>query len=218
MTNLVLVRHGETTWHADNRYAGSTDIGLTSHGYEQAELLAGWARTARLDAIWVSPLSRTLETAAPPARATGLTLRIDDRLRELDFGQAEGRSHAEMERLFPDAMAAFRDNPVAHHLPGGEDPRDAAERAVACFEEIARDYPNGRVLVVMHTTLIRLTLCQLIGLPLEAYRSVFPFVRNAALTEIRLDGDRAALLEFNTPIASSTAPVTTRTAEPEATS
>lgn len=200
MTNLVLVRHGETTWHADDRYAGSTDIALTPRGYEQAELLAGWARTAGLDAIWVSPRSRALETAAPAARATGLTPRVDDRLRELDFGQAEGLTHAEMERLFPDAMAAFRVNPVAHRLPGGEDPRDAAERAVACFEEIARDYPGGRVLVVIHTTLIRLALCRLIGLPLEVYRSVFPFVRNAARTEIRLDGDRAALLEFNTPI------------------
>ena len=40
MTNLVLVRHGETTWHADDRYAGSTDIGLTPRGYEQGELLA----------------------------------------------------------------------------------------------------------------------------------------------------------------------------------
>ena len=213
MTNLVLVRHGETIWHAENRYAGTSDIALTPRGYEQAELLADWARTAGLDAIWVSPLLRARETVAAAAHATGLTPHVDARLRELDFGQAERRTVAEMEFLFPEAIAAYRADPVAHHLPGGEDPRDAVERAVACFEEITRLYPGGRVLVVMHTTLIRLALCRLIGLPLERYRSVFPFVRNGAITEIQLDGERASLLEYNAPISPSTAPVRTRFAE-----
>lgn len=213
MTNLVLVRHGETVWHAENRYVGTSDVALTPHGYEQAELLADWARTAGLDAIWVSPLSRTRETAAPAARAAELTPHVDARLRELDFGQAEGHTPAEMERLFPAAMAAFRADPVAHYLPGGEDPRDAVERAIACFEEITQLYPGGRVLVVMHTTLIRLALCRLIGVPLARYRSVFPFVRNGAITEVQLDRGRASLLEYNAPISPSIALVRTRAAE-----
>ena len=218
MTNLVLVRHGETIWHVENRYAGTSDVALTPRGREQAEVLAEWARTTELDAIWVSTLSRTQETAAPVVRATGLTPNVDARLRELDFGQGEGRSATEMERLFPEAMAAFRVDPVAHHLPGGEDPQDAAERVITCFKDITVAYPGGRVLVVMHTTLMRLALCRLIGIRLSLYRSMFPFVRNGALTEIRLDGDRMSLLEFNAPITSRIVPVPTRTAESRATS
>ena len=61
------------------------------------------------------------------------------------------------------------------------------------------------MLVVMHSTLIRLTLCQLLGLPLAKYRSVFPFVRNGALTEIRFDEHNVSLLEYNEPIESSIA-------------
>ncbi len=216
MTNLVLVRHGETIWHAENRYAGMSDIALTPRGYEQAEVLASWARGAGLGAIWVSPLSRAQETAALSARVTGLTPHVDVRLRELDFGQGEGRTASEMEQLFPEAMTAFYSDPVAHYLPGGEDPHAAAERAVACFKDIARAHPGGRVLVVMHTTLIRLALCRLLGIPLSLYRSVFPFIRNGALTEIRLDGDRMSLLEYNAPIESRIAPVPARTVEAEA--
>lgn len=217
MTNLILVRHGETIWHEENRYAGITDIALTPRGYEQAAVLAGWARTAGLDAVWGSPLLRAQETAATAARAAGLTPHFDARLHEVGFGQGEGRTVSEMEQLFPEAMAAFHVDPVAHHLPGGEDPRDAVERAIACFKDITVTYPGGRVLVVMHTTLIRLALCRLIGIPLSLYRSMFPFIRNGALTEIRLDGDKMSLLEYNAPIESRIAPVPARIAEAEAT-
>jgi broad specificity phosphatase PhoE len=216
VTNLVLVRHGQTIWHAENRYAGITDVALTRRGYEQAKVLARWARTAGLDAVWVSSLSRAQETAAPAARAAGLTPHVDARLRELDFGHGEGRTAAEMEQMFTEAWAAFQADPVAHHLPAGEDPREAVVRTLACFEEITRAYPNGRVLVVMHTTLIRLALCQLLDISLSLYRRVFPFVRNGALTEIRLDADKVSLLEYNAPIESRIASVPARTAEAEA--
>ena len=65
MTRLVLVRHGETIWHAENRYAGSSDIPLSPRGLEQAEQLAKWASRADLAAIWISPLRRARETAGP---------------------------------------------------------------------------------------------------------------------------------------------------------
>lgn len=202
MTRFVLVRHGETVWHAENRYAGSSDIAMTQRGYEQAELLAGWAKTAGLEALWCSTLGRARETAAAVARTTGLEPHPDARLLELDFGQGEGRTTAEMHALFPEALAAFYDDPAANHLPGGEDPHRAVQRALDCLQEIARAHPDGRVLVVAHTTLLRLVLCGVLGLPLSTYRRVFPFVRNGAVTEIRLEPEhnRAALLEFNNPI------------------
>src|SRR5690349_17984464 len=147
MSNLVLVRHGETIWHEENRYAGISDVALTSRGYEQAKLLAAWARSAGLDAVWVSPLLRAHETAALAARAAGLTRQVDERLHELDFGQGEGRTVAEMRQLFPEALAAYHADPITHHLPGGEDPQKAVERVIACFEDITLAYPGGRVLV-----------------------------------------------------------------------
>ena len=200
MIQLILVRHGESLWQGEERYAGSTDIPLSSRGREQAERLAAWSASAGLTAIWSSPLSRTRETAAPAERTTGLTAHIDFRLREVDFGRGEGLTAAEIERSFPEAFAAFQSDPVVHYLPGGEDPQRATQRAIACFREIEMKHPGGRVLVVSHSTLIRLALCELIGVPLSRYRSLFPSVISAALTEIRLEDEKASLLRFNAPL------------------
>lgn len=197
MTRLVLVRHGESVWHAENRYAGVSDIALTPRGVEQAHQLAAWARTAELSAVWASTLSRSQLTARACAEAVGMEMRIDERLRELDFGDAEGMTVGEMQERFPEALEAFRADPVSDHLPRGEDPVKAAHRFVECLQDIAREHPDGRVLVVAHTTAIRLALCRLIGVPLREYRRTFPFLRNCALTEIRLMDGQAAVLEYN---------------------
>ncbi|MEW9551422.1 histidine phosphatase family protein [Nonomuraea sp. NPDC050783] len=201
MTDLVLARHGETVWHAENRYAGVSDVELTPRGHEQAARLAGWAAGAGLTAVLASTLGRAVVTAEAAAAAAGLGPRTDPRLRELDFGRGEGLTAAEMRARFPEARAAFEADPAAHPLPGGEDPHRAADRFVAALREAAADGSGGRVLVVAHTTAIRLALCRLIGVPLGEYRRLFPRLDNCALTELRLrDGGRAALLRYNSPI------------------
>jgi probable phosphoglycerate mutase len=106
-------------WHAENRYCGSTDVGLTDEGQEQAKHLAEWAGHANLDAAWASDLSRARITAEPSATAAGVQLRLDPRLRELDFGQAEGLTIAEMAERFPDALAAFPQRPGHPPLAAG---------------------------------------------------------------------------------------------------
>jgi broad specificity phosphatase PhoE len=200
VTRLVLIRHGETIWHAENRYAGSIDIPLSPRGLEQAERLANWASSADLAAVWVSPLLRARETVLPSERAAGITARVDSRLREIHFGRGEGLTNTEIRQSFPEAFAAFQSDPVSHHLPGGEDPRDVALRAIECFKEIETMHPRGRVLVVTHNTLIRVALCQLLGVPLSKYRAVFPAIANGALSEIGLQDGHVALLKFNLPL------------------
>ena len=200
MTRLYLVRHGATVWHAENRYAGTTDVALDPGGYAQAERLAVWASDARLAAIWCSPLNRARETAAPSARAAGVEPRIDERLREIDFGQIEGKTMAEAEQLFPEEIRRFKADPATYPMPGGEDPHQAARRAVSVLRDIASKHQQGRVLVVTHSTVIRLALCSLFGIPLARYRTVFPAVRNGALTEIGLADENAALLQYNSPL------------------
>lgn len=200
MARLVLVRHAESVWQEEQRYSGSSEVGLSTRGREQAELLGRWAKGASIDAMWSSPQRRTLDTAVEVTRATGMEPIVDERLRELDFGAGEGHTLEELEQDFPDDVDAFRSAPVDHHLPRGEDPRAAARRVVECLQEIAQLHPQDRVLVVLHSTVMRLALCHFLGLPLNDYRRVFPLVRNCGLTEILLSGDQASLLQFNTPI------------------
>jgi probable phosphoglycerate mutase len=112
---LLLTRHAETVWHAENRYAGTSDVDLTPHGEAQAQRLAAWVRTRTIDAIVCSPVRRARETAAPSARAAGIEIEVDDDLREVGFGVAEGRTLAELD---PDVVARLRADPVAHPCPG----------------------------------------------------------------------------------------------------
>ncbi|MEV1241765.1 histidine phosphatase family protein [Nonomuraea sp. NPDC049750] len=200
MTNIALVRHGESVWHAENRYAGLSDIELTPRGLDQAGQLASWAGRAGLAAVWASTLSRARITAAASAEAAGVELRVDERLRELDFGQADGLTAAEMRERFPEARAAFEADPATNPLPGGEDPKLAADRFTECLQDIAAAHPDGRVMVVAHTTVIRIALCRLMGVPLDEYRRLFPKLDNCAITEIRPRNGQVAILRYNSPI------------------
>ncbi|MEU6600707.1 histidine phosphatase family protein [Streptomyces flaveolus] len=196
---LLLARHGQTVWHAGNRYAGVSDVALTDTGRAQAEALGRWAAGHPVDAVWTSPLARAVDTAEPACRALGVAARRDPGLRECDFGVVEGRTLAEFAAEHPAAAEAYRADPVAHPFPGAEDPRAAAARGTAALRRIAAAHPGGRVLVVAHNTLLRLTLCSLLGIPLAEYRRVFPRLRNAAVSEIRVDGDSTGLLSLNLP-------------------
>ncbi|ACZ90888.1 histidine phosphatase family protein [Streptosporangium roseum] len=191
---IFLSRHGRTEWSVQGRYAGVSDIPLDEVGREQALLLADWARGAGLTGVVSSPLLRARDTAADAARAAGLTLRTDPRLRELDFGDAEGLHRAEVE---PEAMRRFQADPVADFLPGGEDPVEAAERVTRCLLELDE---AGRTLVVAHNTILRLALCGLLGIPLADYRRRLPLIEHGSVTELTLGPAGPALRRFNSPI------------------
>lgn len=197
MTELVLVRHGETVWHSD-RYAGRSDVPLTPRGREQAAELARWAADAGLAAVLTSPLRRARETATAAAEAAGLACRVDERLVEVDFGKADGHTREETSAEYPDAVAAFLSRPASAPLPGGEPGADAVARAAPVLAEATAAHPEGRVLLVAHQTLLRLLLCSMLGLPLDHYRAVFPRLENGARTVVRPAGDGpAALLRLN---------------------
>ncbi|MEU5362913.1 histidine phosphatase family protein [Streptomyces sp. NPDC005925] len=198
-TTLLLARHGQTVWHAENRYAGISDVALTDTGRAQSDALGRWATAHPVDAVWTSTLSRAAATAEPACRTLGLTPHRDPGLRECDFGVVEGRTLAEFAAEHPERAAAFLADPVAHPFPAAEDPATAAARGADALRRAAGAHPGGRVLVVAHNTLLRLTLCSLLHIPLSEYRRVFPRLRNAALSEVRLDGGSTALLSLNVP-------------------
>ncbi len=199
-TTLLLARHGQTIWHAENRYAGISDVALTDTGRAQADALGRWAAAHPVDAIWTSPLSRAIATADPACRALGLAPHREPALRECDFGVLEGRTLAEFAAEDPAAADAFVGDPVAHPFPGAEDPLAAAARGADALRRIAAAHPGERVLVVAHNSLLRLVLCTLLSIPAREYRRVFPRLRNAAISELRMNSDGfAALLSLNVP-------------------
>ncbi|WP_433163170.1 histidine phosphatase family protein [Kribbella sp. CA-247076] len=195
-TTIVLARHGRTEWHHGNRYTGSTDLPIDEVGVQQAQRLAEWAAGYAPDALWCSPMLRARQTIEPAAAALGLEPTLDARLRELDFGSAEGKMLGEL----PPAVAkAFQLDPVRDHFPGGEDPAAAADRVHEVFDEIGRAHAGQKVLVVAHNTLIRLLTCRVLGLPLNDYRRLLPALGPAALVRFRLQDGTVGLEAYNVP-------------------
>jgi broad specificity phosphatase PhoE len=197
VTRLLLARHGETVWHAENRYTGGrSEPALTDLGQRQAEQLAKTAVALGVDTVVSSPQQRAVITATPAAEALGVPLNLRPDLREVDFGDLEGHTLAEMD---PEAARRFREDPEANAFRGAESLGAAGARGAAALRELDEQY-SGTVLVVAHSTLFRVTLCVLLGLPVKHYRRVFPALDNVALTEIRLPADPSeptALISLN---------------------
>jgi broad specificity phosphatase PhoE len=195
-TTIVLARHGRTAWHHGNRYTGSTDLPVDDVGLRQAEQLKDWAVDYAPDALWCSPMLRARQTIAPAAQHLQLEPTLDARLREVDFGSAEGRMLGEL----PPAVAqAFELDPVRDHFPGGEPPAEAADRVYEVFQEIGRQHQGQRVLVVAHNTLIRLLVCKALGMRLNDYRRLLPALGPAALVRLRWQDGTVGLEAYNLP-------------------
>lgn len=193
---LLLARHGQTPWHRDNRYVSTTDINLTETGYEQASALARRARREGVDLVLSSPLTRALETAKPAAAALGLDPKTDERLRELDFGDWEGRTLAEIRAEDPEGVRRFEES-AEDGFPGGEPLEGGADRVLEAFADLSGSHPGRTVLVVAHNTLLRLALCRMLGAPLGQYRRLMPRVVNGAVSEVRFGETGGALYSFN---------------------
>src|SRR5689334_19460074 len=100
-TRIFMVRHGSTVLSTEDRFAGATDVALSDEGRAQTERLAQRLAVEKIDAIFASPLGRTMETAEILARPHGLEVQPRDGLREISHGRWEQMSRAEVEAKYP---------------------------------------------------------------------------------------------------------------------
>jgi probable phosphoglycerate mutase len=159
LTTFALVRHGQTDWNAQRRLQGSTDIPLNDVGRGQARDAVAVLSAYEWDAIVSSPLSRAAETANLIAAGLGLKVnRHVPELTERSFGPAEGlQAGPELDALRVEG--GFR---------GAESEHEAASRGLESLEALAEEFRGGRVLVVAHGTLIRVSLSRAIGRTLQS--------------------------------------------------
>jgi broad specificity phosphatase PhoE len=166
VSRLLLLRHAEPEEDSRGRCYGSLDVGLSPDGLEHADRLARELTGLSIDAAYSSPRRRALDTATPIAAVHGLAPEVDDRLRELDFGDLEGRRYEEIERSEPELFRAWMDTPTEVSFPGGESYDDLRRRAVAACDEI-----RGRdacALVVTHGGVVRAVVAEWLSIPAAA--------------------------------------------------
>jgi ribonuclease H / adenosylcobalamin/alpha-ribazole phosphatase len=192
----VLLRHGQTPLSVERRFAGRVDIPLTETGLRQAKAAAAWlAARDSIDVIVTSPLRRARQTAAEVAAATGAPVRVDDGIRENDFGEWEGLSFAEASERWPEAMAAWLADPAVPP-PGGESFADAGRRVGAALDAMLASDAGRRCVIVSHVTPIKELVARAVLAPSPAalHRMQLDV---ASLCEIDWYPDGAVLRSFN---------------------
>ncbi|MCL6796912.1 histidine phosphatase family protein [Bacillus altitudinis] len=150
MTAICLVRHGETDWNAAKRIQGRTDIPLNDTGKWQAEQTGLYLKDAHWDVVISSPLSRAKETAHLILQHVHAPLIIMDDFIERDYGDAEGMSFEERQKLFPNKQ-----------YPNMEPLSALQDRMLEGIEKVRATYPDQRVLIVAHGAAIHALLTSL---------------------------------------------------------
>jgi probable phosphoglycerate mutase len=151
---LYLIRHGETEWNRAKRVQGWNDSALTELGNQQARAVAGILAREIADpaaaVFYCSPLGRARATAEIIARELGLDsaqFRFDEALKELNTGQWDGLTFAEIKAAFPDDLNHFHEDSWRHRPTGGESYAMLAARIGVWLDALDE---TGPVLVVSH--------------------------------------------------------------------
>lgn len=183
---VYFIRHGQTDWNAEIRLQGQRDIPLNAKGRAQAARNGGVlaeliAAPDQFDFI-SSPLSRTAETMAIMRETMGLPrdgFRTDDRIKEIAFGDWEGRTWIELRSEAADLVAQRAEDTFHFRPPGNaENYADLTARVTAWFGEIERD-----TVVVAHGGVSRALRGHLLELP------------RAEITELKVPQDKVMRIE-----------------------
>lgn len=187
--DLLLVRHPETEANVNGRFVGRGHSPYTHEGRRQLRRVPRKVARFEPDAVFSSPLVRAQRLAAASARVARVPLFVDERLVEIDFGEAEGMTFEEVAAAGMAFNYRDRDRAVA---PGGESRHDVESRASSFLDEVAGG--GRRIAVVTHGGVFRAALVHLLGL---ASSDIWAFsIHNAQLARVSVVDGHGMLEEY----------------------
>jgi probable phosphoglycerate mutase len=169
-TRLYLVRHGATPLTAEDRFSGSENVHLSEEGHAQVTRLAQRLKEDEINAVFCSPLDRTLETANVIAKPHTITPITKDGLREISHGHWEGMSRKEVEEQFSEEYSAWESDPFTFAPEGGESGISVLARALPVIREVVLEHKDKNILIVSHKATLRLIISSLLGFDARGYR------------------------------------------------
>lgn len=196
---LYFLRHGETVYSRSGGFCGDLDPELTEDGLKMAQAFGETYRALKWEAVFCSPMKRTIATAKPLCDAVGIEMQLHEGLKEIRYGEWEGKTLEEVKQQYADDYVNWMTEPAWNSPTGGETAVQIANRADAVIAEVEQKYTSGNVLLVSHKATIRIILCSLLGIDLGRYRdrinalagsvSVIRFTKYGPLLEVL--GDRS---------------------------
>ena len=186
VTKIYVVRHCETDANAAKIFQGHTDNDINELGVAQLEALRGYFKDIHLDAVYTSPLLRTLRTATAIAGNKGVPIIKMPDLIELNGGVYEGKTYAEINKENPGFLEMWGKRPWEFNPEKGESMVSAYDRIYNCLKEIAGESQGKTVAVASHGGVIRCLLCKIMKNDIKKLPEV-PFVDNTGVTLIEAD-------------------------------
>lgn len=184
MTELLLIRHGQSVANLSKYFAGASDAPLTELGLRQAQATADYiCSTYRVDAVYASDLSRAFDTGKAVADRLGLCVHADASLREIYAGQWEGVSFDKLMNDFPETYTVWRTDIGNAHPDGGESVAQLQQRIVNALRRISAENDGKTLVIATHATPIRVLQCHCEGKSLCDMASI-PWVSNASVTHV----------------------------------
>jgi alpha-ribazole phosphatase len=169
-TRIYLVRHGEVAGSEVFRYNGQSDVPLTGKGIEQYHRLAARLKDERLSACYCSDLSRCILGADIICAPRGIRPDVRPELRELSFGDWEGKTWSELAETYPEEWQSRLRDFVNYRVPGGENLVDLGNRVIPAVDEIVEKHQGEEVLIIAHGGVNRIILLYALGVP---FKSIF---------------------------------------------
>lgn len=164
MTQIILVRHGQTPWNLDQIFRGSRDIPLNSQGREEARLAGEWLKGDTIHAAYCSPLSRARDTGEAIARHHKLAVADLPGLTDLYYGDWEGMPLTEVKVKYADLYRQWETAPATVRFPGGETLDEVRDRAMEAVEAVVERHPGHVVLLAAHRAVNKVLIAAFIGL------------------------------------------------------
>lgn len=196
MTKVYLIRHGEAEGNVYRRAHGWYDGRITANGLRQIDALSQRFRDIPVDALYSSDLSRTRTTAGAITRYHNVPLELEPRLREIHMGEWEDVPWGNLSWLYPQAMAAFNDDPDRWRAPGAETFPQLRERMRAAVLELASRHDGQTIVCVSHGMAIRSLISGLLNVPSNEIYKV-PHGDNTAVSLLEVSGDEINVVFYN---------------------
>lgn len=194
MTELLLIRHGQTDFNRELRFQGQVDAPLNATGHDQAARLAERLADEGLDLVVSSDLARARDTAAPLLARRVLANRLDPAWREQAFGVLEGLVVTDVPVLHPALWDAWSRHEADTSPPGGESYRAFHARVMAALRAVAEAHAGARIAVFTHGGALDMVWRDLHGLPLAGPRQCE--IPNTGVNRLRWDDGRLELLQW----------------------
>ncbi len=164
MTQIILVRHGQTPWNKDKIFRGTFDIPHNEVGQEEARLAGEWLKAETIHAAYCSPLFRARDTAEAIASHHGLKVEDLPGIIDLNYGDWQGLPLAEVKVKYADLYRQWETAPHTVRFPNGETLEECRSRAWGAVEEVVKRHPGQTILLAAHRVVNKVLIAAFIGL------------------------------------------------------